>query len=115
MRRLGKRILIADNTQERGEELADYAEALGQLADECAEQQPLLSPVRALERIRAVAAPESFAGLSNHRLLRLAVAASQGAALSSRAEFYPTGMPAERALSWPRVLCWVLGHCLWQR
>jgi hypothetical protein len=98
LRRTGKRILIADNTQERGEELADYAEALGQLADECAEQQPLLSPVRALERIRAVPAPESFAGLSNHRLLRLAVAASQGAALSSRAEFYPRGMPAERSV-----------------
>ncbi|MBA1445768.1 MAG: BREX system serine/threonine kinase PglW [Chromatiales bacterium] len=98
LRRTGKRILIADNTQERGEELADYAEALGQLADECAEQQPLLSPVRALERIRAVPAPESFASLSNHRLLRLAVAASQGAALSSRAEFYPRGMPAERSV-----------------
>ena len=97
LRRSGKRILIADNTQDRGEELADYAEALGQLADECAEQQPLLSPVRALERIRAVTAPESFAGLSNHRLLRLAVAASQGAALSSRAEFYPIGMSAERS------------------
>ncbi len=98
LRRLGKRILIADNAQERGEELADYAEALGQLADECAEQQPLLSPVRALERIRAVTAPESFAGLSNHRLLRLAVAASQSSALSSRAEFYSRGMPAERAI-----------------
>ncbi|MBL3601173.1 MAG: BREX system serine/threonine kinase PglW [gamma proteobacterium endosymbiont of Lamellibrachia anaximandri] len=98
LRRSGKRILIADNTQNRGEELADYAEALGQLADECAEQQPLLSPVRALERIRAVAAPESFAGLSNHRLLRLAVAASQGAALSSRAEFYPKGMPSEKSI-----------------
>lgn len=99
LRRSGKRILIADNTQGRGEELADYAEALGQLADECAEQQPLLSPVRALERIRAVTAPESFAGLSNHRLLRLAVAASQGAALSSRAEFYPRDMSAERSIA----------------
>jgi hypothetical protein len=98
LRRSGNRMLIADNTQGRGEELADYAEALGQLADECAQQQPLLSPVRALERIRAVAAPASFAGLSNHRLLRLAVAASQDAALSSRAEFYPRGMAAERAL-----------------
>jgi serine/threonine protein kinase len=98
MRRVGNRILIADNTQGRGEELADYAEALGQLADECAETQPLLSPVRALERVRAVAAPESFAGLSNHRLLRLAVAASQGAALSSRAEFYPRGMAPERSI-----------------
>lgn len=98
LRRSGKRILVADNTQGRGEELADYAEALGQLADECADQIPLLSPVRAFERVRAVPAPDSFAGLSNHRLLRLAVAASQGAALSSRAEFYPRGMSAERAI-----------------
>ncbi len=98
LRRAGHRILIADNGDERGEELADYAEALGQIADECANQQPLLSPIRALERIRAVPAPDSFAGLSNHRLLRLAVAASQDAALSSRAEFYPRGMAAERSL-----------------
>ncbi|RKT46664.1 BREX system serine/threonine kinase PglW [Thiocapsa rosea] len=98
LRRCGKRILIADDTQGRGEELADYAEALSQLADECAEQQPLLSPVRALERIRAIPAPDSFAGLSNHRLLRLAVAASQSAALSSRAEIYPKGMSAERSI-----------------
>lgn len=98
LRRLGIRIFIADNAQNRGEELADYGEALGQLADECASQQPLLSPVRALERIRAVPTPESFIGLSNHRLLRLAVAASQGAVLSSRAEFYPRGMPAERSI-----------------
>ncbi len=98
LRRSGKRILIADNTQRRGEELADYAEALGQLGDECAEQQPLLSPVRALEKIRAVSAPDSFIGFSNHRLLRLATAASQSAALSSRAEFYPRAMKASQAI-----------------
>jgi len=98
LRRCGKRFLIADDTQGRGEELADFAEALGQLADECAEQQPLLSPARALERIRALSAPDAFAALSNHRLLRLAVATSQGASLSSRAEFYPKGMPADRSL-----------------
>ncbi|KAA6183780.1 BREX system serine/threonine kinase PglW [Thiohalocapsa marina] len=98
MRRSGQRILVADNRNNRGEELADYAEALGQVADDCARQDPLLSPIRALERLRAVMAPESFGGLSNHRLLRLAVAASHSAALSSRAEFYPRGMAAERSL-----------------
>jgi len=89
---------LPDNSKSQGEELADYAEALGQLAEECAKQQPLLSPIRALERIRAVNAPESFAGLSNHRLLRLAAAASQSAALSSRAEFYPREMKAAQTL-----------------
>ncbi len=102
LRRSGKRILIADNSsadgEDIGEALADYAEALGQLADECAQHDPLLAPVRVLERVRAVEAPTSFAGLSNHRLLRLAVAASQDAALSSRAEIYPRGMPVKRSV-----------------
>lgn len=98
LRRSGNRFLIADNRQGRGEELADYACDLGSLADECARQLPLLAPVRTLEKIRAVPAPESFAGLSNHRLLRLAAAASESAALSSRVEFYPRGMSAKLAL-----------------
>ena len=98
LRRASRRVLVADNREGLGEELADYAEALGQVADECAKQKPLLSPVRALERIRAVSAPDSFAGMSNHRLLRLAAAASESAALSSRAEFYARGMPAADTL-----------------
>ncbi|MFT4908200.1 MAG: serine/threonine protein kinase [Oleispira sp.] len=98
LRRNGKRFLIADDRQAMGEELADYATDLGELADECSEQMPLLSPVRALEKIRAVSAPKSFSGLSNHRILRLAAAASQSAALSSRAEFYPRGLKAVEAL-----------------
>jgi serine/threonine protein kinase len=98
LRRNGKRFLIADDREAMGEELADYATDLGELADECAEQLPLLSPVRALEKVRAVSAPKSFTGLSNHRVLRLAAAASQSAALSSRAEFYPRGLKADQAL-----------------
>ena len=98
LRRCAKRFLITDNRQEQGQELADYGEALGQLADECAEQQPLLSPIRTLEKINAVPTPDSFIELSNHRLLRLAAAASQNAALSSRAEFYCRGMKAELSL-----------------
>lgn len=101
LRRAGNRFIIADNSQSMGEELAEYAESLGQLADQCAEQakkDTLLSPVRALEKIRSVPAPASFIGLSSHRLPRLAVAASQQAALSSRAEIYPKGMKAIQAL-----------------
>lgn len=98
LRRNGNSIVIADNSEELGHELAEYAEALGQLAEECARQEVLLAPIRALEKIRAVPAPESFAGLSTHRLLRLAAAASQNAALSSRAEFYPKGMNPKQAL-----------------
>lgn len=98
MRRSGNNILIADNRDQQAEELADYAHDLGELADECAQSNPLLSPYRTLEKVRAVPSPVSFAGLSNHRLLRLAAAASQNAALSSRAEFYPRGMAAKQAL-----------------
>jgi serine/threonine protein kinase len=98
LRRSGNNFLIADDRNRQGEELADYACALGELADECARQNPLLSPARSQERVRAVPAPESFAGLSNHRLLRLAAAASQHAALSSRVEFYPRGMSSKMAL-----------------
>ncbi|MDX1653634.1 MAG: BREX system serine/threonine kinase PglW [Candidatus Competibacteraceae bacterium] len=98
LRRSGKRVLIADNRDGRGEEWADYADALGGVADECAEQQPLMPPIRALEKVRVVAPPQGFQYLSNHRLLRLSAAASQNAALSSRAEFYPRRMAARRAL-----------------
>lgn len=98
IRRIGRRLVLAYNTQGSGEELADYAEAVGQLADECAEQDELLSPSRILDKIRAVPAPEASHGLSNARLLRLAAATSQQAALSSRAEFYPVGMRAAKAL-----------------
>ncbi|MGM8930215.1 BREX system serine/threonine kinase PglW [Salinicola halophyticus] len=98
IRRIGHRLVLADNVQGRGEELADYAEALGQLADECVAQEALLSPSRILEKIRSVPAPDASLGLSNARLLRLAAATSQRAALSSRAEFYPIGMKAQRAL-----------------
>lgn len=98
LRRFGNRYLIADDQQSLGEELATYAQDLGQLASECALKQPLLSPQATLDKVRSVIAPESFAGLSTHRLLRLAAAASEQAALSSRAEFYPRDMEAAQAL-----------------
>lgn len=98
LRRSGKRVLIADNRTGLGEEWTDYADALGRVADECALEDPLLAPNRALEKVRAIVPPESFHELGNHRLLRLAAAASQEAALSSRAELYPRRMTARRAL-----------------
>ncbi len=98
LRRFGNRYVIADNQQEQGEDLATYAQDLGQLASECALKQPLLSPQATLDKVRAVPAPETFTGLSTHRLLRLAAAASEQAALSSRAEFYPRDMEAVQAL-----------------
>ncbi len=79
-------------------ELADYAKRLAQAADEAAQVEPLLAPQRAVESLNAVPHPEAIAPLPTQRLLRLATAASHGAALSSRLEIYPRGMDASMAI-----------------
>lgn len=88
---------------------ADYARQLGAAADACAMADPLLPPTRVLETLEGVTLPASqcaaagpVAGasppMSPTRLLRLAASASRKAALSSRQEIYPRGMPALQAL-----------------
>jgi serine/threonine protein kinase len=79
-------------------ELAEYARRLGASADACAQAEPLLTPQRALETLESVTPPETSPALSAQRLLRLATASSQRAALSSRQEIYPRGMAASLAL-----------------
>ena len=51
-----------------------------------------------LQRLRQVPTPTGLPPLSDHRLARLAAAASATAAVSSRLELYPRGFPAARAL-----------------
>jgi serine/threonine protein kinase len=92
-RRVDDRVLIALQP-----ELADYAVRLGKSADTLAADDPLATPARVVERLRAIAAPENAPALSDVRLVRLAAAASQTAAVSSRQELYPRGMDAARAL-----------------
>ena len=92
VRREGPSILIASNI-----ELAEYAQRLGTLADRLAIEDPLLAPHRVLERLREIAPPTDTL-LPDARLLRLAAAASQHAAVSSRQELYVRGMPPLRAL-----------------
>ena len=86
---------------------ADYARQLGTAADACAMADPLLPPARVLEMLEGVsppaaaatgAAPSTVPPLTPTRLLRLAASASRKAALSSRQEIYPRGMPALQAL-----------------
>ena len=86
---------------------ADYARQLGTAADACAMADPLLPPARVLEMLEGVspptatssgAAPSNAQPLTPTRLLRLAASASRKAALSSRQEIYPRGMPALQAL-----------------
>jgi serine/threonine protein kinase len=101
----GREHVFVVATQYLGEHLpaspaarAKYAEALGAKADELADADPLLVPDRIVEELTAVPAPEGERPLTADRMLRLAVNASARAALSSRMEIYPRGMPAARAL-----------------
>ena len=77
---------------------ADYASRLAKLADELARSEPLLAPQRAVESLEAIPRPDSVASMPVQRLLKLATSASSGAALSSRHEIYPRGMPALQAV-----------------
>jgi hypothetical protein len=78
-------------------ERAVYAFRLGQLADELADVDPLVTPARVIERLREVPAPSGEA-IADKRLVRMAAVASQHAEVSSKQELYPCGMPALRAL-----------------
>jgi serine/threonine protein kinase/predicted XRE-type DNA-binding protein len=96
MRRVAGKIVISCS-----QELAIYAEKLGQTADKLAEADPLASPIRVFQELYDVQQPPQPHGcqlFSNERLLSLAAAMSQKAAVSSRQEVYPRGMAAERAL-----------------
>ncbi|WP_164104217.1 BREX system serine/threonine kinase PglW [Candidatus Laterigemmans baculatus] len=93
VRREGGRVIVAT-----GQELAGYAFSLGRVADQLAAEDPLAAPARAMERLRAVPLPHEAEPLTDSRLLRLATAASETAAVSSRQEIYPRGMEATRAL-----------------
>ena len=96
MRRVSGKTVVACS-----QELAAYAEKLGHVADQLAEADPLASPIRVFQELYEVQQPSQPHGcqpFSNERLLNLAAAMSQKAAVSSRQEVYPRGMAAERAL-----------------
>jgi serine/threonine protein kinase len=92
-RRAGRSVLIA-----RSPGVADYAERLGRAADSLAYSDPIPTPARVVETLREVASFDGAMTLADARLVRLAVAASEGAAVSSRMEIYPRRMSATRAL-----------------
>ena len=96
MRRVAGKIVVACS-----QELAVFAEKLGQVADDLAVADPLASPMRVFQELYEVRQPPQPHGcqpFNNERLLNLAAAMSQTAAVSSRQEVYPRGMSAERAL-----------------
>ncbi len=79
-------------------ELAEYARRLGRAADKLAGETPLPSPARVEDELGLVPIPDGTGALPSGRTLRLATAASAGAALSARLELYPRGLPALAAL-----------------
>ena len=96
LRRAGRVALLACTP-----ELAEYAERLGRVADAIADENPLPPPLRVFQRLYEVAQPEfppECAAPNNERIIRLAAAASDRAAVSSRQELYPRNMDARRAL-----------------
>jgi len=93
LRRIGNNALIATDMS-----LADYAAALGQRADQIAREDPLIPPARVVDMLREVPLPPEAEPLNDARLLRLATAASQTAAISSKQEIYPKNMDAGRAI-----------------
>ena len=93
--RLADRVYIA-----LGPEFAAYVEALGKVADDLAQLDPLASEAHAIGTLRAVPPPDGARGVVKDRdLLRLACQSSQGAAASGRMEIYPRNMDALRTLT----------------
>ncbi len=79
--------LVARNPQ-----LAEYAVRLGDEADRIALEDPLMTPLNAMRALELIDPPSGELPLTPQRMLRLAVAASRRAALSSRSEIYPVEM-----------------------
>jgi serine/threonine protein kinase len=79
-------------------ESVEYARRLARCADALAAEDPLPSPGRVEDELGVVPVPDGAGPLGADRRLRLAVAASKGAALSARGELYPRGMPSVTAL-----------------
>ena len=74
-----------------------WVRELGRRADEVADADPLLPPVRVTEVLAAVTPPTGMPLLDPERIQRLAVEAAEHAAVSSRGELYPRGMCETRA------------------
>jgi len=95
-RRRGK-ILLALRS-----ELADFAVALGKVADSLVTEEPLPTSAHILERLQSEMFPEvsipELTAPDASRLIYLAASASETACANARLELYPRGLEAVRAL-----------------
>ena len=87
--------LIARSEPPFGEAALDYAENLGVTAAQLAATEPLPSPARVQETLRAV--PSTLPALRDGRLVRMSAVLAR-VAVSPRLELYPKGLDALRAL-----------------
>jgi hypothetical protein len=99
----GSIVVALTNDQLDGEELANYAAALGAEADRMAVLDPLPSPTAVRDRLRTIVLPEGLPPLTDTRLVRLAAASSATASVSNRLELYPRGLSAKRAIQLARA------------
>jgi serine/threonine protein kinase len=104
----GERLLAVVSTAAPGEgaeSTADpaavraWVEQLGARADQLADAEPPFPPLRALEELQSIPVPAGVDAPSAERLLRLAVSASECAAITPRQELYRRGLSAARAVS----------------
>jgi serine/threonine protein kinase len=79
-------------------ELADYAAALGKVAERLAHEEPLPGRAAVVRELRAVPAPEGLAPPADTRLVTLAAAVAPTAQASPRLELYPRDLTLDRAL-----------------
>jgi serine/threonine protein kinase len=91
--RSGATVLVALN-----EEAADYALRLGATADRLVDTDPLPSPARVLKELQEIEPPPGARELPPSRLVSVAGAVSEHAAVSSRLDLYPRGMDARKAV-----------------
>ena len=106
IRRLAGKTVVACT-----DELAQYAEKLGEVADRIAKADPLLPRLRVFQELYDVTQPPPVPGcqpFSNERLIKLAAAMSSEAAVSSRQELYPREWKHCEPSSWAsgRSVAW---------
>jgi serine/threonine protein kinase len=92
VRRVQQKVFVATSRA-----MINVALKLGKLADRMADADPLVPPPRVLETLRGEA-ERARVTISDNRVLRLAAAAADRAALSGKYELYPRQMDELRAL-----------------